>query len=898
MSVVGGNCLRAMRGLTLGACLLAWGGGSLSRRAADAAEAVSDAEALLRQERIRIAALRNEVDQTLSAAREAKLAGRYADARGHYLRARQLDPSSDEANAGVLEMDRRLASTRTPANAVADALATQRIQEESSVIAANNALSQARALLAEASAPPAPREIDTVESRPGAWGRRKQKADEADSRLQYAYAQYKALPPQRDTAQSLLACEELRRQIAALRNDLDAKIYEANQEAAGKAVRESRADSLSVQNRNIELWRDNAERAIKSQNYPLARQYLAAILMERDYDKKARTRLDEVNKMDLSMRSRANEMERVLKREMTQNQVDKKTYAIPMPPGKIMEFPVDWPELLTKLRARERNRDAAQDETTVDIYRKLQEWRSVEFNEASLEDFREWLADQTGLLVVVDYDVKDVMGQVIGQIEDKTLTFQVSDMRLEAILDYATRVTDMAWTPRNGGIIIRAAGQGATNLVTKSFDIKDLNPSSERFKTSRYNLNDSDNSQDDQVEEDVELEAEYRSNSIVDMIRRKVMKYVFDKETVPTAVGSLTYDRYRGIITATAPQRDMDTLERLLLDIRAVQQLQVSTVVRFLQIEDSFWEEFSSSFAENVPTTPQTGLPVATSTMSRKDVWTHYHNGMYGPPADGRPRPPLYGPDDNGDIGNNARAWWGFSSMTTAAPYNSVLTAVSRDYTASSAGLTMSVTGFGWLGKTNARWLLRAIHESTKADNLYAPHVVCYNNNPGEVRRLRVVQEAIPRASSSGQGVSIRIEDYVDGIILAVQPVVSADRRYITVSLRPQMNIVDENPAVTSWIFSDDVDNIIFHTVLVNETQTYATIPNGGTVLMSGMAINIHMQARKGVPLVQDIPVFGNLFSRRILQRDKLTYVNMVSADIIAMDDEEAKVGAAVTVKL
>ena len=74
-----------------------------------------------------------------------------------------------------------------------------------------------------------------------------------------------------------------------------------------------------------------------------------------------------------------------------------------------------------------------------------------------------------------------------------------------------------------------------------------------------------------------------------------------------------------------------------------------------------------------------------------------------------------------------------------------------------------------------------------------------------------------------------------------------------------------------------------------HEAKTYATIPDGGAILMTGLNANTNGRGRSGVPLLQDLPVIGNAFSNRFYQKDKESYSCLLNARMILLEEEEVK---------
>jgi type II secretory pathway component GspD/PulD (secretin) len=78
--------------------------------------------------------------------------------------------------------------------------------------------------------------------------------------------------------------------------------------------------------------------------------------------------------------------------------------------------------------------------------------------------------------------------------------------------------------------------------------------------------------------------------------------------------------------------------------------------------------------------------------------------------------------------------------------------------------------------------------------------------------------------------------------------------------------------------------NVDLPTLSKFETGTYATVPDGGSIIISGLATNIDGQGRPGTPVLMDLPIIGNVFSNRFSQKNKESYTCLVSAKIIIFE--------------
>jgi type II secretory pathway component GspD/PulD (secretin) len=201
----------------------------------------------------------------------------------------------------------------------------------------------------------------------------------------------------------------------------------------------------------------------------------------------------------------------------------------------------------------------------------------------------------------------------------------------------------------------------------------------------------------------------------------------------------------------------------------------------------------------------------------------------------------------------------------------------------------------GWLGQLQSRYFMRMVKENAKVDELFAPHLVVYNNrfawfrNNTDTPFIQGYQRA-----AAGDNLEPVIQRQFSGTTLRVRPTISADRKYITLDIYPSVTRlirmgsaqIEQDLGEGAGVTALPID---LPTTFNHSARTFATLPDGGSILMSGLAVNVHMRGRRGIPLMQDLPVVGNVFSNRAYQKEKRNFVIMLNARMILLDEEEVE---------
>jgi len=77
--------------------------------------------------------------------------------------------------------------------------------------------------------------------------------------------------------------------------------------------------------------------------------------------------------------------------------------------------------------------------------------------------------------------------------------------------------------------------------------------------------------------------------------------------------------------------------------------------------------------------------------------------------------------------------------------------------------------------------------------------------------------------------------------------------------------------------------------IQLRSVRTSCTLPDGGTLLLSGLMSDYRFEANSGIPLLSDLPIIGRLFGTDLRQREKSNLLIMVTARLILFTEEEAR---------
>lgn len=188
-----------------------------------------------------------------------------------------------------------------------------------------------------------------------------------------------------------------------------------------------------------------------------------------------------------------------------------------------------------------------------------------------------------------------------------------------------------------------------------------------------------------------------------------------------------------------------------------------------------------------------------------------------------------------------------------------------EDVLTGSGGLQMQWT---YLNDLQLEMILTAVSKSERVELVTAPRILVFNtarSNLAVMNQVAYVQDfdvEIAQAASIADPIINVVED---GVILDVRPVVSADRRFVTLEVRPTVAELKRpiRTFVTSLGASGNSVTIQLPEVEKSMIKTSIPMPDGGTVLLGGMKIHQNQDLRSGVPVLNKIPLVSFLFERQ-----------------------------------
>lgn len=386
-------------------------------------------------------------------------------------------------------------------------------------------------------------------------------------------------------------------------------------------------------------------------------------------------------------------------------------------------------------------------------------------------------------------------------------------------------------------------------------------------------------------------------DSLTELITSTISPQSWQEVGGPGAISG--YENNLSLVVSQT-QEVHEQIADLLEQLRRLQDLQVTIEVRFITLSDNFFErigvDFNVSLDDNtglnnlLPFLPSGTPPQANSTLfddSNKSVaigWT-----ATGPTGD------LDVKLTQNSFGSTTPQFGGFDPNSAAN------------------------FGFAILSDIEVFFVLQAGQGDQRANILQAPKVTMFNGQfafVSDTTQRPFVTTVIPVVGDFAAAQQPVIVVLNEGTSLSVQAVVSADRRFVRLTLVPffsQVGDVQEftftgstttdsgsttqDPSNPDANVTNNVTKTVSGTTVQLPTFAFTTVsttvsvPDGGTILLGGIKRLREGRTERGVPILNKVPYISRLFKNVGIGREAQSLMMMVTPRIIIQEEEEQKLG-------
>lgn len=601
-------------------------------------------------------------------------------------------------------------------------------------------------------------------------------------------------------------------------------------------------------------------------------------------------------------------------------------------PESIIAYPDDWPAIsfrrgdILEYAESEANRSVLANMT--------QSKMPVEFSDNAFEDVVGFIGSTTGIDIDVDWEsLAD-----IGVDPDTPVTLKLKSVQIDVLLDRVlSKVSDptlpAGWAIQDGILTIASDEVLRLNTVLETYDIRDLIFVVPDFDNApEFDLQSaiqqggqgggggggqSPFSGGNQDPQDV-TSREDRVTAIIELIQSNV-----DPDGW-TALGGDTSSvtELNGNFIITTTPKNHRAIIGLLNKLRQQRAVQINVETRFLSVDQNFFEQigFDLDVYFNANNTEYQLARVIDPSLLPSDyfgpdgnILDNVSGGGFILDTDGDGIPdtpvtqPVFGPGFNGGVLPDGTVLgdddW---SIIRAAQNSFGLTnelANVNSFAGQILGLNpaLGVTG-RFLDDIQVDFLVEATQADQRSVVLTAPRLTFTNGQQAFIavtRQQTFVSDLTPVIGSSAGAFDPTITPISDGVVLDVQGVASADRRYVTLTIETTQSTITfaTDPFISTGAaggggtvggdaggFAATIQQPI---VTGAQISTTVTIPDQGTVLLGGQRIVEEIEVETGVPVLSKIPILSRFFSNRVDAKTDKTLLILIKPTILIQNEEE-----------
>lgn len=212
--------------------------------------------------------------------------------------------------------------------------------------------------------------------------------------------------------------------------------------------------------------------------------------------------------------------------------------------------------------------------------------------------------------------------------------------------------------------------------------------------------------------------------------------------------------------------------------------------------------------------------------------------------------------------------------------------------------------GLAFLSDLEVYLFLTAAQGDVRTNILQAPKVTTFNGAPAFIsntEQIFFVESLTPIVGPGSVAFFPQVQSFPNGVQLNVTPVVSADRRYVRMTLSPTFTVLEsfntiQVPAAVGGSGLGGGSATINGTIQLPQftfttVQTTVTVPDGGTVLLGGVKRLNEERKEYGVPVLSKTPMLNRLFRNIGIGRTTSSLMLMVTPRIIILEEEEERLG-------
>lgn len=549
-----------------------------------------------------------------------------------------------------------------------------------------------------------------------------------------------------------------------------------------------------------------------------------------------------------------------------------------------LEFPdmETWKELIAKRQPKglSEMRDEINDEDKT-IVDKLHSIRiTIDMQNAPLTAIVDYIREISGLNIHISG---------IDNPDAEMISFKVQDIVLDGALRLMLQPRNKAYLVRDGVVLITTAEALKKRVKLELYDVQDLTYGMADFPGVDISL--AQDAIGTAVAAGEEAKQQFTGEDLANLIKNTIHKDQWEE------ADGKSIQFQNGLLIVRNSIEMHKSIRKFLSDLRASTSMLVSVETRFLSVTSDFLQQVGMDFRDVNAVPGQfnrvQGISVLTDIQSNFVLNPQFQFLSPGPGL------PPTSAGITGVFGNSVQRSLGAriqNIMVNDTLVNRFFNQVMRP----DGGATIQWT---LLDDISFETIIRLVSRSEKNHVLTAPKLTLFNTQRGNFRisnQMAYVRDYDIQIATAAVALDPIVDVVSDGISLDVRPIVSADRRFVTLELRPTVaQLFPAPPGINSIITNvtapgapiTDPAPITIETPIVNiqRIRTTVVVPDRGTLMLGGLTVFFDEDAESSIPIWRSVPILGNIGSLKVkgLQRKQTLIICKVR--IIIPGEEERR---------
>ncbi len=527
----------------------------------------------------------------------------------------------------------------------------------------------------------------------------------------------------------------------------------------------------------------------------------------------------------------------------------------------------------------------------------------MDFNDAPLREVVDYLRGTTNINIIIDPEVyKEFPDE-----ESLKTNLTVTNLKLSSIFNWMLAPKGLTYHIANGVIIISTKKRIVEKTYLRLYNVRDLTGKLNDFPGMEIDL--AARSKGEGTLTGIEITSPdarpattITEEQLTNLIKDNIAKGSWKEESNSIEIRHGTL-----IIRQTANIHKQ--IESLLNDLRKATGLLVTIEARFLTVSDDFLEDVgvdwrslgATALGESETNETNIGTKITSKdtdddALKPGDVGTGYDfrsmdDMVFGKVSDGNTM----------GTGRGAGLYYKYKDdLETRQRLENIFdqSLGNTNVLTNSGGLNMQMA---YVDEVELQMILKAVRKRSRSNLLTAPRLTVFNTqraNVTVVNQIAYVQDYNVEIATKATIADPIVGTIQDGVILDVRPIISADRKYITMELQPTVAVlVGGAPRSVSTQLASSADKgqgsiiIELPDMGMTKIRTTVTIPDGGTLLLGGLMEATRQDYTSGVPFLSDLPILNFFTSRRGQYSHKQNLLILVSAKITSMEEKEPSEG-------